>query len=53
MELIAVLSDARAEILDEAVTLSHGPHLGHYEPVGPAERAVTDWRPSSTSSSTA
>jgi hypothetical protein len=37
MEFIAVLSDARTEIIDEAVHAVERSHLGHYESVGPAE----------------
>ncbi len=37
MELITVLSDARAEILDEALAGIRRSHLGHYEAAGPEE----------------
>jgi hypothetical protein len=37
MELIAVLDDARAEILDEAAEGLKRSHLGHYEASGPEE----------------
>ena len=37
MELIAVLDDARAEILDEAAEGLERSHLGHYHASGPEE----------------
>lgn len=37
MELIAVLSDAKTEIIDEAAKAVDRSHLGHYESIGPAE----------------
>ncbi len=37
MELIAVLDDARAEILDEAAEGLERSHLGHYQASGPEE----------------
>jgi len=37
MELIAVLNDARAEILDEAAEAVLRSHLGHYKASGPEE----------------
>jgi hypothetical protein len=37
MELIAVLNDARAEILDDAAEAVLRSHLGHYNAAGPAE----------------
>ncbi len=37
MELIAVLNDASAEILDEAAEAVLRSHLGHYEASGPEE----------------
>jgi len=37
MELIAVLEDARAEILDEATQAIQRSHLGHYEVSGPEQ----------------
>jgi hypothetical protein len=37
MELIAVLSDARSEILDQATDALERSHLGHYQASGPEE----------------